>query len=679
MKVLRIVTAVLFALTLGLLPGRGEAAPGDISTVVGAGVAATTLALPYGVAVDGAGNLYIADSANNRVLKLAAGTTTVTTVAGNGTASYSGDGGLATQAGLSGPEAVAVDGAGNLYIADTNNWVVRKVAAGTGTISTLAGNHVKASSGDNGPATAASLKRPMSLALNSAGDLYIADFSGNGIRKVTAASGVISTVTTLTFPTGVAVDSSDNLYIVDNWTSRVWKMAGGTGNKTAVAGNGVAGYAGDNGPATAANLNQPYGLTIDASGNLYITEMVNRIRKVDASTGIISVLAGTGEAAYSGDGGPALDAALNRPTGVALDSSGNLYIGDSGNNAIRMILGNNPPVVTVAPAGGTYTSLLTVQLSADRPAIVYYTTDGTLPSFTSESFSGSGELSIAASTTLKYFASDLDGNSSSVATQTYSIVPGAPTAVSATAGSGKATVSFSAPAFTAGGVTSYRVTSSPGGISATGSTTSIEVSGLNAGTAYTFTVTAANATGSGPASAPSNSVTPSAITTYALSLAFTGTGGGSVNGGMSCVNGSTCTPGQFQPNTVVTLIASADANSTFGGWTGCSTVSGSSCSVTMSGAKNVSTSFVAAAKARIMGGASYGLLADAYAAALANAVIQARNVLFDDGVLTLGRPVAVKLIGGYDTSFGSRSGRTPVKGKIQVRSGTLRVDGVTLR
>lgn len=680
MKVLRFVIALFFAMVLGLAPGQGEAAPGDISTVAGAEVAGATLNLPYGVAVDGAGNLYIADSGNNRVLKLAAGATTVTTVAGgNVTPAYSGDGGLATQASLSGPEAVAVDGAGNLYIADTDNYRVRKVAAGTGIISTVAGNGTKASAGDGGAATSASLKLPLSLALDASGNLYIADFSGNSIRKVAAATGTISTVTTLTFPTGVAVDGSGNLYIVDSWQHRVWKMAGGTGTKTAVAGNGVAGYNGDNGPATAANLNQPYGLTVDSAGNLFITEMVNRIRKVDASSGIISVVAGTGEGAYSGDGGPAIDAALKGPTGVAVDLNGNIFIADSGNSRIRKVLGNDPPVVNVAPEGGTYSSSLTVQLSVapERPAIIYYTTDGSVPGFASESFSGSGELGIAATTTLKYFARDLDGNSSSVATQTYSIIPGAPTGVTAVGGSGKATVSFTAPTFTAGGITSYRVTSSPGGFSATGSASPIVVTGLTAGTPYTFTVTASNATGSGPASSSSNSVTPSA--SYPLTVAFAGTGGGSVNGGVACVSGATCAAAQLELNAVVTLTASADSDSTFGGWSGCGSVSGSICTVTMSGAKTVTSTFVAAPKVKIMGGASYSLLSAAYAAAASNSVIQARSVLFDEGTLTLGRAVAVKMVGGYDTSFGSSPGRSFVKGKIVVRSGRLTVDSVTVR
>jgi hypothetical protein len=264
-----------------------------------------------------------------------------------------------------------------------------------------------------------------------------------------------------------------------------------------------------------------------------------------------------------------------------------------------------------------------------------------------------------------------------VATQTYSMVPGAPTGVSAVAGSGKATVSFTAPSFSAGGITSYRVTSSPGGISATGSASPIVVTGLTAGTPYTFTVTASNATGSGPASSSSGSVTPSA--SYPLTIAFAGTGGGSVNGGMACVTGASCAAAQWEPDTVVTLTASADSNSTFGGWSGCGNVSGSTCTVTMTGAKTVTSTFVAAPKAKIMGGAGYSLLSAAYAAALTDSVIQARSVLFDDGTLTLGRDVRVKMIGGYDPSFGSSPGRSFVKGKIVVRSGKLTVDSVAVR
>ena len=218
------------------------------------------------MAVDASGNLYIADTGNNRIRKVSA-TGIITTVAGNGSAGYSGDGGPATSAQLDGPEGVAVDGSGNLYIADTCNNRIRKVSA-TGIITTVAGNGSAGYSGDGGPATSAQLSLPAGVAVDGSGNLYIADSGNNRIRKV-SATGIITTV----------------------------------------AGNGSPGYSGDGGPATSAQLNQPAGVAVDASGNLYIADSSNnRIRKVSA-TGIITTVAGNGFDGYSGDGGPATSAA----------------------------------------------------------------------------------------------------------------------------------------------------------------------------------------------------------------------------------------------------------------------------------------------------------------------------------------------------------------------------------
>ncbi len=336
-------------------------AAGIISTVAGTGTRgyngdggpATTAQLngPLGVAVDAAGNLYIADSDNARIRKVdAAGV--ISTVAGTGTRGYySGEGGPATAARLSSPSGVAVDGLGNLYIADSGDARIRKVDA-AGRISTVAGTGTQGYSCDNGEATAVRLSWPFSVAVDGSGNLYIADTSNNCIRKVDAA-GRISTVagtgtpgyngdggpaTTaqLNGPLGVAVDGLGNLYIADSGNSRLRKVDA-TGIISTVAGTGTPGYNGDGGPAATAQLYWPYSVATDGSGNLYTADSGNaRIRKVDAA-GIISTAAGTGTLGYSGDGGPATTAQLNAPHGVTADGSGNLYIADSGNSRLRKV------------------------------------------------------------------------------------------------------------------------------------------------------------------------------------------------------------------------------------------------------------------------------------------------------------------------------------------------------
>ena len=350
---------------------------GNISTVAGTGTAgfsgdgaaatAAQLSNPQGVAVDGSGNLYIGDRDNQRIRKVdSAGN--ISTVAGTGTRGFSGDGAAATAARLSWPSGVAVDGSGNLYITDRLNHRIRKVDS-AGNISTVAGTGRQGFSGDGAAATAAQLSNPEDVTLDGSGNLYIADFWNQRIRKVDSA-GNISTVAggavgdggaavaaRLIYPRDVAPDGSGNLYIADNSNHRIRKVDS-SGNITTVAGNGTSGFSGDGAAAGAARLNYPSGVALDGSGNLYIADQWNsRIRKIATvpgfsagilSSGVITTVAGGGSSL--GDGAAATAARLNHPRGVALDGSGNLYIADSSNHRIRKVdtAGN---ITTVAGTG----------------------------------------------------------------------------------------------------------------------------------------------------------------------------------------------------------------------------------------------------------------------------------------------------------------------------------------
>jgi sugar lactone lactonase YvrE len=335
---------------------------GVITTIAGIGTAGLTgdggaaiaaqLGEPIGVAVDAQGNVYIADSANNRIRRIDA-TGTITTVAGSGCTQpcvpgFSGDGGPATSATLAGPAGVTIDNAGDLYIADTFNQRVRKVDV-TGTITTVAGSMNAGFAGDGAAAISAELDEPYAVAIDAAGDIYIADSMNNRIRAVDAVTGAIATVagngldtagggaatcTPLDFPQGVKVDARSDLYIVDN--GHVW-IVDATGVITPFAGNGVTGYSGDAGPATAAELSDPEDVAIDGQGNVYIADSANnRIRRVDPN-GVITTVAGTGSQGFDGDGGDAIAADLDFPYGLAFDAQGDLYFADRGNNRIRRV------------------------------------------------------------------------------------------------------------------------------------------------------------------------------------------------------------------------------------------------------------------------------------------------------------------------------------------------------
>ncbi|QHT58928.1 hypothetical protein GXP70_02355 [Paenibacillus lycopersici] len=307
------------------------------------------LSNPSAVAVDGSGNLYIADTDNNKIRKVLTDGS-ISTVAGNGNYGYAGDEGQAVEAELRSPAGVAIDSAGNLYIADKYNNRVRRVAP-DGVITTIAGTGSSDYAGDNGPAVDAALSSPSGVAVDSAGNLYIADTSNHRIRKVDT-TGFITTVAgsddsgysgdggpavdaRLYYPNAVAVDDAGNLYIADTYNNRIRKVDI-SGNISTVAGtSGTDGYSGDGGLAVDAQLNEPEGITVDGSGNLYIADTDNnRIRKV-IPNGIIMTITGTGTAGYSGDGAPGKLAEIDGPAGLAMSSGGDMYIADKYNYAIR--------------------------------------------------------------------------------------------------------------------------------------------------------------------------------------------------------------------------------------------------------------------------------------------------------------------------------------------------------
>ena len=330
--------------------GYGGAFSGD-----GGPATQARLQNPLGVALDVHGNLYIADAGNQRIRKVDT-RGIITTVVGNGISGYSGDGGPATQAKLRGPSDVAIDAAGNLYIADGANYCIRKVNT-NGIITTVAGIGTRAGySGDGGPATQALLSVPRGIAVDAQGNLYIADSDNHRIRKVDT-NGIITTVAgngtagfggdggpasqaRLGGPRDVFVDAQGTLYIADYGNHRIRKVDT-NGIITTVAGNGTAGFGGDGGPATEAELYWPGGVAVDSAGNLYIADKDssnnnNRIRKVDTSGTIITV-AGTGTHGFSGDGGPAIEAQFYAVNQLAIDDSGNLYIADYWNHRIRKV------------------------------------------------------------------------------------------------------------------------------------------------------------------------------------------------------------------------------------------------------------------------------------------------------------------------------------------------------
>ncbi len=331
-----------------------------ITTIAGNGVAgysgdggqatAAEIKPPTGIGYDASGNIYIADPGNYRIRKVSS-SGIITTFAGNGTMGYSGDGGQATAAKINLPKGITSDVYGNIYFTDAGSNVIRKVST-TGVISTFAGNGTGGYSGDGGQATAAELLVPNEITFDGFNNAYIADANNNRIRKINT-SGIITSIAgngtagysgdgaqasaaELNGPVDVYVDGFRNIYIADRSNYRIRKI-NTSGIISTFAGNGVAGYSGDGGAATAAELNTANGVRADNMGNVYIGDFTNnRIRKVSPAH-IISTFAGNGTGAYSGDGGQATAAELDNPSMLIFDKYGNLYFDDHANNRIRVV------------------------------------------------------------------------------------------------------------------------------------------------------------------------------------------------------------------------------------------------------------------------------------------------------------------------------------------------------
>ncbi|MBL8240042.1 MAG: hypothetical protein JNM66_21655 [Bryobacterales bacterium] len=343
-----------------------------IKTLAGNGVAdyfgdggdatAARLSYPNSVAIDDNGNVFVSDQGNHMIRRISADSGLISGFAGSGTQGFLGDGGQASVAQISGPAGLAIDRFGNLYFADSYNHRIRRVAAATGVITTVAGTGVAGGSGDEGLATAAQLNTPAGIAVDADGNIYIADQYNSAVRKVDAATGIIRTLAgggvagfsgdggpaaqaQLRLPQAVAVAKNGDVYIADTYNFRIRRIDGLTGTISTIAGRGASdGFVSDT-LATLARLGDVASLAIDADSNLYFIEnYAAKARVIRQQTGVISTLAGTGTSGFSGDNGPARLARLNSPAGIAVDAGGNLYVADAWNHRLRFIRVNGPTI-----------------------------------------------------------------------------------------------------------------------------------------------------------------------------------------------------------------------------------------------------------------------------------------------------------------------------------------------
>jgi DNA-binding beta-propeller fold protein YncE len=337
-----------------------------ITTAVGAGekgyagdggpAAGALLNGPFDVGFDPLGNLYFSDTFNHCIRRVDASTGVITTCAGCGEAGYSGDGGPATQARFNEPYGIAVDNAANIYVADRHNHCVRRIDGSSGIVTIFAGNGSSGFAGDDGPASRAGMVEPNGLALDPAQNrLFIADVADHRLRVVDLASGVIWTFAGTGEPEhsgdgglataagiygarAVKVAADGTVYILERQGSTLRAVDPHSGVIRIVAGTGERGYGGDDGPAAAAVFDAPKELAIDREGNLLIVDTENHaIRRVDLRTRTVATIAGSGRQGGDGDGGPARAAALDRPHGAAVAADGSIYIGDTNNHRIRKL------------------------------------------------------------------------------------------------------------------------------------------------------------------------------------------------------------------------------------------------------------------------------------------------------------------------------------------------------
>jgi hypothetical protein len=336
-----------------------------IFTVVGTGEASYTgdgdvarragLNQPFDIALDRRGNLYFSEAHNHCVRRVERGSGMIITVAGTGKEGYSGDGGPATQAQLNSPYGIALDMANNLYIVDRLNACIRMVEATTGIIRTIAGTGQPGYSGDGGPAPQAQLQEPNDIVLDGQGRAFIADVRGHRVRVVDLASGIITTFAgtgeagstgdggpanraALLGPRALAFGSTGDLYICLRNDHKVRKVDIRTGTIRTIAGTGEQGYTGDHGPALQATFNGPKEIAVDGQDNIVLVDTENHcIRRIEAASGLVTTVAGTGQPGGHGDGGPATAATLKRPHGACVDGEGNVYIGDSENHRVRFV------------------------------------------------------------------------------------------------------------------------------------------------------------------------------------------------------------------------------------------------------------------------------------------------------------------------------------------------------
>ncbi len=347
-----LLAAVVTDQTIRTVAGSGTA--GDAGD--GGRAALARLNMPFDVALDRHGNIYLSDTFNHRVRRIGQKSGIITTVAGNGTAGFSGDGGPATKAQLNEPYGIALDASGNLFVADRLNRRIRRVDGRSGIITTIAGNGTKVSSGDGGPGRAAGLVEPNGVALDRGGHvLLVADVAANRVRKVDLASGLISTFAgngrarhdgdggpaaraSIWGARAVDLGPDGSVYILEREGNTLRVVSPSDGMIRTIAGTGAKGNSGDGGPAHLATFNGPKELAVDAKANIWVVDTENHaIRFIDAKTRVIRTVAGCGQPGNGGDGGPATSAGLDRPHGIAVGSDGQFWIGDTHNHRVRMV------------------------------------------------------------------------------------------------------------------------------------------------------------------------------------------------------------------------------------------------------------------------------------------------------------------------------------------------------